>query len=177
MTHQGAPDKFLEMVPAHAATPLHIAFTADEAYSVGLAAAVQSVAESLHNFSRTAEIWILDFGISQQSKRWLLRIQDMLKQPRMDLTTISSSKKAVQSPGILIHIVAPTFMGPVGELLSQLPAMGYASSVTWAKLFLPGLLPSTAVDDHGLLLYLDSDVLVAPGTDIGQIWDAWIQVR
>lgn len=156
---------------------MHIAFAANETYAVGLAAAVQSVVESLHRCNRPADIWILDFGLREQSSRWLLRIQDMLSHPQQDSSSGSNSGTAVDPAQIKLHIVAPTTQGPAGQLLSQLPpAMGYASSVTWSKLFLPDLLPSAAADNHGLLLYLDSDVIVTPGTDLRQLWDNWLKV-
>lgn len=152
---------------------LHIALAADQAYAVGLAAAVQSVLESLLKFNRSAELYILDFGLSEQSRRFLARILDIV--PGHDQQEEHSSSTSTCPKQIQMHVL--TLTSDDHGVLSHLPAdIGYASPVTWVKLFLPDLLLSTAHDDHGLLLYLDSDVIVTPGTDIGELYDEYCKV-
>ena len=159
---------------------LHVAFIADQAYIVGLAAAVQSVLAALSTFSTPAVIWIVDFGLTQEATRGLQLLFEQSRSPGwpqsptgfQNLGSKEDNRKTQDGEAgeALTHMVDLRLVKPnaasVGSDWVLPSAMGYAASVTWAKVFLPSLLPSEAQDKHGLLLYLDSDTIVTPGTDL-----------
>ncbi len=117
---------------------LLIGCAADEAFAPGLAVAARSLLERLPR-GIGARLWIVDAGLAAATKENLRRSWEEFA---VDLTWI------------------PFDVAPVRGLKTE----ERFPPVTYARLLLPGLLPST----ERRLLYLDSDLLVR--ADVRELW-------
>jgi lipopolysaccharide biosynthesis glycosyltransferase len=156
--------------------PLHIVFVANQPYVVGLAAAVQSVLTALKSYKQAATVWVLDFGLSPEAQHDLRLLVNQLSWSKLqlDYSEIPMNEEA-DCHLVQLRVVSSTANSAKSSLLP--PAMGYVSSITWAKLFLPALLPFEAQDNDGQILYLDSDTLIFPGTDVSELLEVDLQVK
>jgi lipopolysaccharide biosynthesis glycosyltransferase len=112
---------------------------ADEGYAVPLAVTIRSALDSL-GASRRMRLFILDGGIAEQSKRRLVESWD--------------------DPRLTIDWLQPDLWQ-----IHDLPVSDHVSLTAYARLLMPGLLPS----DVTRVIYLDSDMLVR--RDLGNLWD------
>jgi lipopolysaccharide biosynthesis glycosyltransferase len=112
---------------------------ADDRYAVPLAVLGRSIAENLQP-GRQARLYIIDGGIRADTKRRLA---------------------ASWNPDRLSVEFIPPHFGHLHEL----PVWGRLPALTYARVFLPALLP----EDCGKVILLDSDVMVL--TDIERLWN------
>lgn len=116
-----------------------VAVAADDGYAMPLAVTVRSLLDHLAP-GRRLSLYLLDGGISDESYRRLLASWDT---DRLEL-----------------HVVRPD-----AKRLSDLKVSQHVNHLTYYRILLPELLPSSL----GKVVYLDADLLIR--RDISELWD------
>jgi lipopolysaccharide biosynthesis glycosyltransferase len=143
---------------------------ADSTYILGIAAALRSVLESLKEHVQAADIFLVDLGLEPIEKQQLgLMVNSFSETPQPNTTRSQPPTSTSVDLPAGQQLISLSWLTPTSAQVAQLPlaAGTHAGAATWAKLLLPELLPCTL---GGWVLYLDSDVLVTPGTDLAEIW-------
>jgi len=120
--------------------PLAVVTGADEGYAPHLAAMLHSLVQNATS-DRRLRLYVFDGGIEPESRR---RLTDLAQ----------SGEGAVEV----------TWLRPSPSAFADLPTLPYISAVTYYRLLIPDLLPSTL--DRAL--YLDADVIVE--RDVSALW-------
>lgn len=135
--------------------PVRIAFSADENYVIGMAASVRSAIDTIAPGVKL-QIAIMSCGIRPDSRELLLK---SWKHHDVDIFFIDIDPAST----------------------AKLPTAGYLTDATYARLFLPDLLPQ----DWNRVIYLDVDTICRAslhelwetdleGLSVGAVWDNMI---
>lgn len=119
--------------------PVTVVTLADERYAIPLAAMGRSIGDRLGP-GRSVALFVIDGGLTLETRQHLLSSWDADK--------------------LQVQFVAPQFGGN-----RELPVWGRLPPLTYARIFVPLILPSL----YGKAIFLDSDVVVQ--RDIHELWE------
>lgn len=122
------------MIPGSEKKEMHLCYAADDNFSMLTGVSMLSVLQSMQKYP--VHFFVLDGGISQKNRELLLQIAEQGR-AKIDFLDIEDQMARISAAG-------------------QKAWGDFPSHVTWARLFLPELLPA----EIDRILYLDGDTVV-----------------